>query len=696
MTSKIAVEALTPEQAEAELERLAAVIARADRAYYIFDQPELDDADYDRLRRRNSAIEARFAQLMRNDSPSKRVGAPPASHFAKVEHKVPMLSLDNAMAGDEVEEFVARVRRFIGMGEDEALAIAAEPKIDGLSCALRYENGLLVQAATRGDGQTGENITANVMTIKDVPLRLESATPPQVIEVRGEIYMEPSDFAALNEARLAADESPFANPRNAAAGSVRQLDSRITASRKLRFFAYSWGDASPAIAGSYLDFIHWLADTGFHTNPLTRRCATADELIEFHREVGAKRAGLPYDIDGVVYKIDDIALQNRLGFAGRAPRWAIAHKFAAEQAQTICREIRIQVGRTGALTPVAELEPVTVGGVVVSRATLHNQDYIEELDLRVGDRVVVQRAGDVIPQIVSVVPDTRTGDAQPFVFPVICPECGSEAVRPEGEAVRRCSGGLICPAQRLERLRHFVGRDAFDIEGLGKKQIPQLIEAGLIASPADIFKLVRDDALLEAVQALDGWGAKKVAKLKDAVEERRRIELQRVILGLGIRFTGAANARVLALHYGSAHDWLDGMARLAAGDESEQENLVAIDGVGGKLVQELQAFFHEAHNVSLVQDLLAQLEVHVEAPAASSASFLSGKTVVFTGTLEKMTRAEAKATAEKHGAKVSGSVSAKTDFVVAGAEAGSKLKKAVALGVAVLSEDEWLDQVAVL
>lgn len=691
-SQSISVDVLTDQDAEIELARLAQNIHDHDIAYYAYDAPSISDSEYDQLRRRNQAIEARFPDLVRRDSPTNRVGVTPSSAFAKVEHVVAMLSLDNAMDDNEVGEFVQRVKRFVGMADEVQLELVAEPKIDGLSLSLRYEHGLLVQGATRGDGRIGENITSNARTIRDIPLRLTTKEPPSVLEVRGEIYMEGRDFRALNEQRLEQEEAPFANPRNAAAGSVRQLDSQITASRNLRFFAYSWGAAEPAIGGLYSEFIERLQQFGFRTNPLTKKCQSLDQLIDFHQTVGAQRATLDYDIDGVVYKVNDIALQQRLGFVGRSPRWAIAHKFPAEQAQTVCKSIRIQVGRTGALTPVAELEPITVGGVVVSRATLHNQDYIEQLDLRPGDRCIIQRAGDVIPQVVSVLIDERASSAEKFAFPELCPECGSDAIRPEGEAIRRCTGGLVCPAQLLERLRHFVGRDAFDIEGLGKKQVAQLIDAELLREPADIFALIGDQARLSGLTALDGWGAKKINNLKAAIDARRVIALDRFIYSLGIRFVGSANAGLLAQHYGSVSLWQDGMAKLATGDESEASELAAIDGVGTKLTTELRDFFHEPQNQQVVERLLAYVTVK-DAPAIQAGSRVSGKTVVFTGSLTRMTRSEAKATAERLGAKVAGSVSQKTDMVVAGADAGSKLKKATELSILILSEDEWLTMV---
>ncbi|MFO1070415.1 MAG: NAD-dependent DNA ligase LigA [Geminicoccaceae bacterium] len=688
------VEALAESEAQVELAWLAAEIERHDRLYYRKDAPEISDADYDALRRRNDALEARFPALIRPDSPRHRVGAAPVEAFGKVVHAVPMLSLDNAMEDGEVAEFLARVRRFLNLGADTAVELVAEPKIDGLSCALRYEDGVLVRGATRGDGTVGEDVTANVRTIRDIPQRLRDGAPP-LLEVRGEVYMERHDFAALNEAREAAGEPLFMNPRNAAAGALRQLDSSITARRRLRFFAYAWGEAEPAIEGSYHSFLDRLGAMGFSVNPLIRLCHGTDELIAYHGEIGAQRAELPYDIDGVVYKVDRIELQRRLGFVGRAPRWAVAHKFAARKAQTLVRGITIQVGRTGALTPVAELEPITVGGVVVSRATLHNQDYIAEKDIRVGDTVVVQRAGDVIPQVVEIVPAARPEGAEPFVFPEHCPECGSLAVRPPGEAIRRCTGGLICPAQLAERMRHFVGREAFDIEGLGRKQVPQLLEAGLIHGPADLFRLAQDEAGLARLRELDGWGEKKVAKLVEAIAARRAMPLSRVIYALGIRFVGEVNARLLARHYGTYEAWKAAMLRLAAGDEEARAELDAVDGVGDALVEALMEFFVESHNIEALDALAAQLTIEPEQATAGTGSAFSGKTVVFTGTLERMTRAEAKARAEALGAKVAGSVSRNTDFVVAGAEAGSKLKTARELGVTVLSEDEWLERAGV-
>ncbi len=684
------VDEMTMEDAAEELAFLAKEIARHDRLYHQQDTPEISDGDYDLLRRRNQAIEAAFPDLIRPDSPSHRVGAEPATGFEKVTHRAPMLSLDNAMNDEDVAEFLKRVRRFLNFAEDEPIDLVAEPKIDGLSASLRYENGLFVQGATRGDGSVGEDITQNLRTIHDIPQHLVGEDLPAVLEVRGEVYMTRDEFAKLNERRIAADEPPFANPRNSAAGSLRQLDPKITASRSLRFFAYSWGEAEPTIDGSYHGFLDRLRAYGFQVNPLTKHCRSVADLGDYHRQVDEQRHTLAYDIDGVVLKIDRIDLQRRLGFVGRAPRWAIAHKFAAEQATTQINDITIQVGRTGALTPVANLEPVTVGGVVVARATLHNQDYIETKDIRINDTVTIQRAGDVIPQVVDVDLSKRAEGSQPFVFPDRCPVCGSLAVRPEGEAVRRCTGGLICPAQLIERLRHFVGRDAFDIEGIGRKQVPQLLEAGLIAGPGDIFRLVEDDEKLAALEALPGWKEKKVENLKQAVADRRKIGFDRFINALGIRFIGETNGRLLARHYGTIDAWRSAMCAAATGDEEALTELENIDGVGPKVADALIEFFKEAHNLDVLGDLAGLVEAEPLPVADAAAQPLAGKTVVFTGSLEEMTRAEAKATAEAMGAKVAGSVSAKTDYVVIGADAGSKAKKASDLGVTMLSEVEWL------
>jgi DNA ligase (NAD+) len=689
MIASVPVERLTRAQAASELARLAAEIAHHDRLYYRDAAPEISDAEYDALRQRNQAIEARFPDLIRPDSPSHRIGAPPVEDFGKVRHRVPMLSLDNAMEAGEVSEFMRRVRRFLNLGEDAPLGLVAEPKIDGLSASLRYEDGLFVQGATRGDGTVGEDVTANLRTIHDIPQRLDGAGLPSALEVRGEVYMERADFVALNAAREAAGEPLFANPRNFAAGSLRQLDPGITARRRLRFFAYGWGEAIPPIEGAYSDFLARLDQWGFRVNPLTERCADEAALIAYHARLGAKRFELPYDIDGVVAKVDRIDYQRRLGFVGRAPRWAIAFKFAAEQAETRVVGISVQVGRTGALTPVAALEPVTVGGVVVARATLHNQDYIESKDIRVGDTVVVQRAGDVIPQVVEVRHERRPPGTEAYVFPDHCPACGSLALRPPGEAVRRCTGGLICPAQITERLRHLVSREAFDIEGLGRKQVPQLLEAGLIRQPGDLFRLAEDPERLRQLEMLPLWGKKKAENLRRSIEARRRIPLARFINALGIRYVGETNARLLARHYGSLDAWHAAMVAAAEGDLHARVELEAIDGIGPAVAEALLEFFKEAHNREVLGDLASLIEVEDAAAEAGVDSPLSGKTVVFTGTLEHMTRAEAKATAEALGAKVAGSVSGKTDYVVVGLDAGSKARKAAELGITTLSEAEW-------
>ena len=694
------VENLTPLEAAAELERLAKEIAGHDRRYYQQDAPTVSDAAYDALRRRNDAIEARFPDLARDDSPNRRVGAAPAAGFGKVRHAVPMLSLGNAFSDDDVRDFVDRVRRFLNLKDGETVIVVGEPKIDGLSISLRYEKGRFVMGATRGDGREGENVTANLRTIGDIPESVPGKVP-DVLEVRGEVYMRHDAFATLNRTREAAGEAPFANPRNAAAGSLRQLDPSITARRPLHFFAYGWGEISGRLADTQWDALQRLKSWGFPVNPESRRCDGAAEALALHAGIEARRATLGYDIDGVVYKIDRLDWQDRLGFVSRAPRWAIAHKFPAEKARTIVRAIDIQVGRTGALTPVARLEPVTVGGVVVSNATLHNEDYIAEKDIRVGDTVTVQRAGDVIPQVLEVIADCRPAESAPWVFPDHCPECGSLAVRETDEAIRRCTGGLVCPAQKLERLRHFVGRQAFDIDGLGGKHIESFHADGLIDGPADIFRL-RDHA--DALREREGWGEKSVENLLAAIEQRRTIPLDRFIYALGIRQIGEATARLLARSYGSLKAWRAAMERAAAerhahADETKKPELVgeayaelcAINTIGMAAADELAGFFDAGNveNRKVLDDLAAELTVaDMEAPV-SAGSPVAGRTVVFTGSLETMTRQEAKARAESLGAKVAGSVSRKTDYVVVGADAGSKATKAAELGVTILSEAEW-------
>ncbi|HZP10726.1 NAD-dependent DNA ligase LigA [Methyloceanibacter sp.] len=692
------VSALDETEAASELARLAAEIARHDELYYRKDEPEISDAAYDGLRARNDAIEARFPHLVRDDSPSLRVGAAPVEAFGKVVHRVPMLSLANVFDEEGLHDFLDRIARFLGLQSVEGLAFTAEPKIDGLSITLRYERGKLVQAATRGDGYEGENVTANVRTIADVPKAIKAKDFPDPFEVRGEIYMSRAAFQKLNEAQAQAGDRLFANPRNAAAGSLRQLDPAVTAKRPLRFFAYGWGEAAELPGDTQSDVYRALRDWGFPLNPLVRLTHSVDEMLETYRDIESGRAGLDYDIDGIVYKLDRLDLQERLGFVSRSPRYAIAHKFPAEKATTVLRDIDIQVGRTGALTPVAKLDPVTVGGVVVQNATLHNEDEIARKDVRIGDTVIVQRAGDVIPQILAVVQEKRPKGAKRFVFPTVCPACGSHASREinpntgKEDAVRRCTGGLICPAQRVERLKHFVSRNGFDIEGLGEKHIKAFYEDGLIQSPPDIFTLAaRDKRASSKLAEREGWGETSAAKLFAAIEARRAIRLDRFIYSLGIRHVGETTARLLARNYGTAEAFLAAMKEAAADREGEAfAALDNIEQIGPAVAAAIADFFAEPHNVGVVEELLK--EVHPEPlEAVDHASPVSGKTVVFTGTLERMTRSEAKARAERLGAKVAGSVSKNTDYVVAGPGAGSKLKNAEALGVQVLTEDEWLE-----
>ncbi len=676
----------TPRTAAAELRRLAAEIAEHDKRYYQNDAPSISDAEYDELRKRNAALEAQFPELVMANSPSKSVGAAPQEKFGKVRHRVPMLSLANAFEDSDVEEFLGRVRRFLNLPEATEIEVTAEPKIDGLSISLRYENGFLVQAATRGDGAEGENVTANVRTIADVPAKLTEGAA-DILEVRGEIYMSHKDFAALNEKQVKAGDRTFANPRNAAAGSLRQLDSSITASRPLHFFAYAWGEAPELPGETQYDVVMGFKRLGFPVNPLMKICRSPAELLSVYRDIDERRADLGYDIDGVVYKVNRLDWQQRLGFVSRSPRWAIAHKFAAEQATTVLEGIDIQVGRTGALTPVARLRPVTVGGVVVSNATLHNEDEIARKDLRIGDTVVVQRAGDVIPQITSVVLDKRQALFVPYVFPDHCPACGSAATR-EDDVVRRCTGGLICPAQRVERLKHFASRNAFDIEGLGDKIIEEFYRDGLIQSPQDIFTLAaRNERSLKKLKDREGWGEASVAKLFEAIDQRREVALDRFIFALGIRHVGETTARVLARAYGSATIFRDQM--IAAVPESEAfHELNAHDGIGVVVAHSITQFFAEPHNVEVVDELLRHV-TPTPLAAVQASSPVSGKTVVFTGALEMMTREEAKSMAERLGAKVAGSVSKKTDLLVAGPGAGSKLKDAEKHGVEVIDEAAW-------
>ncbi|PPC99288.1 MAG: DNA ligase (NAD(+)) LigA [Hyphomicrobium sp.] len=690
-------------EAAAEIKRLSAEIRRHDALYYQNDAPEISDADYDALRQQLETLERKFPEFAHSESPTQNVGAAPVSAFGKVRHDVPMLSLSNAFADDDVADFTARIRRFLNLTDTTALDVVAEPKIDGLSISIRYENGQLTQAATRGDGAEGENVTANIKTIKAIPHALKGQDVPVVIDVRGEIYLSHADFAALNTAQEKSGGKIFANPRNAAAGSLRQLDSSITAQRPLKFFAYAWGAASKLPADSQSGVVDAFKRWGLPVNPLTRVCQSADELLDYYRDIDARRASLGYDIDGVVYKVNRLDYQERLGFVSRAPRWAIAHKFAAERATTILRDIEIQVGRTGALTPVAKLEPVTVGGVVVSNATLHNEDEIARKDIRIGDTVVVQRAGDVIPQVVEVVLDKRPKTTKPFKYPETCPACGSHAVRDADEktgvadVVRRCTGGLICPAQAKERLKHFVSRNALDIEGLGGEKIEFLFDDDRIKTPADIFTLKARDAQHAApLHTLKGFGKTSVEKLFSAIDARRTVSLDRFLFALGIRHIGETTAKDLAKAYGTFEALQSAvMAAVGGGKGSEPyQEIDNIEGIGETVVDALIGFFGEAHNAEQIGALLKEITVAPYVRTAASKSPVSSKTVVFTGSLTRLTRNEAKAQAERLGAKVAGSVSKKTDYVVAGADAGSKLDAARALGVTVLTEDEWLDLIS--
>ncbi|MBI1400556.1 NAD-dependent DNA ligase LigA [Hyphomonas sp.] len=690
------VGALTEAEAAAELARLAQEMAEADAAYYQNDAPVLTDAAYDALRLRNAEIEARFPHLVREDSPAERVGAAAGDGFAKARHGVPMLSLENAFADEDVSDFVGRIRRFLALGDDVELAITAEPKIDGLSLSLTYEKGKLVRAATRGDGQTGEDVADNARTLTDIPERLAGKGWPDSIEVRGEIYMAKADFAALNAREGEAGRKTFANPRNAAAGSLRQLDVEITKSRPLRFFAYAWGAASGPFAETQSGAVAKLADWGFQVNPLMMRTLTVEEILDYYRDIEAKRAGLEYDIDGVVYKVDRLDWQQRLGFVSRAPRWAIAHKFPAEKATTTLLGIDIQVGRTGSLTPVARLEPVTVGGVVVSNATLHNEDEIARLGVKPGDTVEIQRAGDVIPQVLRVV---TAGEGPAWVMPTECPVCGSAAVREmdedgESDVRRRCTGGLICPAQAVERLKHFVSRKALDIDGLGAKQIELFFEKGILRAPQDIFRLRTnmEAAGIPPLEDWDGFGAASAKKLYASIDARRKVPFARFLNGLGIRHVGQTTSGQFARSFLSWQSFWDAVKRAAEGgpDSEGYQELTGIDGIGGAAAKALIQFESEPHNRGMLEALLSEVEVEDEVPAATD-SPVAGKTVVFTGTLERMTRDEAKARATALGAKVAGSVSAKTDILVAGPGAGSKLAKAEGLGVRTMTEAEWLE-----
>ena len=683
---------LTEEQARKELEQIAAEMAKSDIAYYQNDNPYLTDAEYDALKRRNEQIEQRFPQLVRTNSPSQKVGAPLLSAFKKVPHRFPMLSLGDVFSSEGVADFIMSVKRFLNTAAD--ISFMAEPKIDGLSFSARYENGKFVQGATRGDGVTGEDITENLKTIRQLPLEIKGNVPA-VLEIRGEVYMSKADFFALNEKYQAEGKKTFANPRNAAAGSLRQLDAKITAERNLSLFAYTWGEVSERVWDSQEDFFNHLREWGFPTNPHNRLCHNLEEIEDNFSRLMEIRAALPYDIDGLVYKVNNIALQERLGFLTRTPRWAIAHKFPAEQAVTTINNIRVQVGRTGALTPVADLEPVNVGGVIVSHATLHNEDEIKRKDIRIGDAVIIQRAGDVIPQVVEVIKDKRPTDSQEFVFPETCPICGAHAVREEDEAVRRCTGGLTCPAQAKERLIHFVSREAFDIAGLGSTIIDDFYNEGILHNPADIFTLEarnsggdlfsHQKSTVLHLEQREGWGKKSVEKLFHAIAIKRRISLPRFIYALGIRQVGTATALLLARHYGNFAKFMNEMINKETGP------LVTIDGIGPSMATDIVEFFQEEHNRTIINKLLNEITVEDFIDDTDYNSPIAGKTVVFTGTLNRMTRSEAKAKAQSLGAKVAGSVSAKTNYVVMGADAGSKAAKAKDLGVAILSEDEFLD-----
>ena len=699
------VDTLTKAQAKVELKRLALEIESHDKHYYQDDAPKISDAQYDALRQRINAIEARFPELVTSDSPSQKIGAQPSGRFAKVRHAVPMLSLDNAFAEEDVVDFVARIRRFLKLGDDDKIAFSAEPKIDGLSMSLRYEGGELVTAATRGDGAEGEDVTANIRTLEDVPKKLKGRSVPDICEVRGEVYMTKHAFLALNERQKAAGDTIFANPRNSAAGSLRQKDSSITASRPLGFFAYAWGQMSEMPADTQSGMIRWFERCGFKTNPLAELCHSVEELLAFHREIETQRSHLDYDIDGVVYKLDRIDWQERLGFVSRTPRWAIAHKFPAERAMTVLRDIEIQVGRTGSFTPVGKLEPVGVGGVIVQNVTLHNEDYIKGIggdgeqlregrDIRIGDTVIVQRAGDVIPQVVDVVLDKRPSDARPYHFPKKCPcPLHTDVVREEtatGEegARARCTGEFACPYQKIEHLKLFASRRAFDIDGLGEKQIEFFFEKGWVKEPADIFTLEARNPKLN-LEEIEGYGHTSVRNLFEAIRRRRKIALERFIFALGMRHVGETTALALARGYGSWAVFHDACLKVANGDEEAIAEMDALDQIGDTVIASIAAYFGESHNRGIVERLTKEVTI-LDAEKPKSNSAIAGKTVVFTGALEKMTRDEAKAMAERLGAKVSGSVSKKTDYVVAGPGAGSKLADAKKHGVAALSEDEWL------
>lgn len=685
------IDQLTKEEALAELKYIAEEMAKSDIAYYQNDAPYLTDAEYDSLKLRNEQIEKRFPELILANSPSKKIGAPLQSGFKKITHRFPMLSLADVFSIEEVDDFIMSVKRFLNTAETPTFM--AEPKIDGLSFSARYENGKFISGATRGDGIVGEDITENLKTIKQLPLTLENA--PAILEVRGEVYMSKQDFFNLNQRYETEGKKTFANPRNAAAGSLRQLDSKITAERNLSLWAYTWGEVSERCWNTQQEFFDCLEKWGFPVNPHNKLCSNQQEIEDNFNHLMEIRADLPYDIDGIVYKVNDITLQERLGFLTRTPRWAVAHKFPAEQAITKINNIRIQVGRTGALTPVADLEPITVGGVVVSHATLHNEDEIKRKDIRIGDWVVIQRAGDVIPQVVAVLPEKRPETSQEFIFPTTCPVCGAHAIREEDEAVRRCTGGLSCPAQAVERIIHFVSKDAFDIEGLGEKIVEDFYKEGILHTPDDIFTLEErnDDGDLFShqsgaalhLESREGWGKKSVDNLFNAINRKRTMPLDRFIYALGIRQVGSATSRLLAQNYGNFTHFMNDMR------VKETAKLVSIDGIGGAMAKDIVEFFQEEHNLQIINKLLSHVKVEDFIDDTRHDSPISGKTVVFTGTLEQMTRSEAKAKALNLGAKVAGSVSAHTDYVIMGADAGSKAKKAQELGIKILSEAEFLE-----
>jgi DNA ligase (NAD+) len=678
----IPIDELSEEQAKQELYDLAMEINYHNNLYYKLNAPKITDYEYDELFRRNQQIEFRFPHLKLKTSPSDRVGYAPAKEFKKITHSVPMLSLANAFTQEDLQNFIERVSRFLNM-EGQNFTIHAEPKYDGLSFGARYEQGKLVHAATRGDGLVGEEITANLKTIKDFPIELTNC--PNILEVRGEVFMNKEDFFTINQQRKENNEPLFANPRNAAAGSLRQLDANITKSRNLSYFVYSLGFVDEPFAKTQQEISSKLKQLGFNINSYISICNNIDEMITFYQYIENIRSNLPYDIDGVVYKINDLILQERLGFISRTPRWAIAHKFQAEKAVTSIKDIVIQVGRTGALTPVAILEPVNVGGVMVTKATLHNQDEIDRKDIRVGDKVIVQRAGDVIPQILAVKSELRTGNEKIFIFPTFCPSCNSHAVREHNEAITRCSGGLVCPAQLQERLIHFVSKPAFNIDGLGKKQIITLLENGLINNPIDIFKLKNHQHQLEQ---LAGWGKKSVQNLIDSIEIAKNINLSKFIFSFGIRFIGENTAKLLATNYLSFDNWYEEMIKVAYNKDESIEKLLIIDGIGHKAVASIQEFFTEEHNIKIIRMLSSIVNVN-DFQKSTTSSPIAGKTVVFTGTFTNLTRSEAKAQAEKFGAKISNSISKNTDFLIAGSNAGSKLKKANELNIKTLNEDEW-------